>query len=107
MGKLMHSVGLLPTDKVVYKSATELIVPFPGYTEKNVAEAFDAAKGGVLFIDEADTLASDMPFYRCALDCLFALMSSPTHQVRPALSQQLILPTFHALTNAIALIRTR
>ena len=90
----MHAMGLLPTDKIVCTSGGELIGQFVGQAQKNVAEAFDAAEGGVLFIDEADALASNCFECHSALSCLLARMSSPTHQVRLLISQQSILPFF-------------
>jgi SpoVK/Ycf46/Vps4 family AAA+-type ATPase len=105
--KLMHDLGLLPTDRVVIKSGPELVGQYVGHSAQNVAEAFDAAKGGVLFIDEADTLATGGTFCQIALQCLMEHISSPTHQVRALISQQPILRILHALTNAIASIRTR
>ena len=105
--KLMHDLGLLPTDRIVIKSGPELLGQYVGQCHQIVAEAFDAAKGGVLFIDEADALATGGTFCQAVLHCLIERISSPTHQVRALILQQPILRTLHALTNAIASIRTR
>lgn len=107
MGKVMHALGLLPTDRVVRKSAEELLGVYVGEAHTNVAKAFDEAKGGVLLIDEADILADGGLYCEMVRESLIVRMSSPTHQVRTSISQQPILPTLHALTNAIASIRTR
>jgi len=75
-GRLMHALGLLPTDRVVLKSVPQLVGQYVGQTPQIVAEAFDAAKGGVLFIDEADDSASGVMFCRIVLSCLIEHMSS-------------------------------
>ena len=87
----MHALGLLATGNVVHKLASELLGQYVGECHGIVEEAFDAAKGGVLFIEEADTL-SNSTYGRIVLDCLIQRMSSPTHQVRTSISQQPILP---------------
>ena len=54
MGKVMHALGLLPTDRVVRKSAKELVGVYLGEAHTIVAKTIDAAKGCVLFIDETE-----------------------------------------------------
>ena len=89
----MHALGLLPTGNVVLRSGSQLLGQYEGEAHKIVADAFDAAKGGVLFIDEADILATGGLYYCLVVrKCLIELMSSPTHQVRASISQQPILP---------------
>lgn len=53
MGQLFHSLGLLPMDEVVEKSASDLITGFVGQAGKQTHEVLKDAKGKVLFIDEA------------------------------------------------------
>ncbi len=89
--KLMHALGLLATDRIVLKSGPELLGRYVGEYHGIVAEAFDAAKGGVLFIDEMDTITGALDCQN-VLDCLIQRISSPTHQVRTSISQQPILP---------------
>lgn len=88
----MHALGLLPTGNIVLRSGSQLLGQYVGESEKIVADAFDAAKGGVLFIDEADILATGGLFCLVVRKRLIELMSSPTHQVRASISQQPILP---------------
>ncbi len=62
LGKIYKKMGLLPTDKVIQASRVELIGNFIGQTAPKVKEMIDKARGGILFIDEAYSLArkSDM-----------------------------------------------
>ena len=107
MGKVMHALGLLPTDRVVRKSVEELVGVYVGEAYTNVAKAFDEAKGGVLLIDEADILADGGQYCQDVQDRLVERIWSYGIAVRTSISQQPILPTLHALTNAIASIRKR
>ena len=83
----MHALGLLATGNVVHKLASELLGQYVGESESLVAEAFDAAKGGVLFIEEADAMPYVL-YGREFLHSLIGRMSSPTCQVRTSISQQ-------------------
>ena len=58
MGKLLHSFGLLPTDKVLVRSALDLTSAYVGQTKDKVEAAMNEALGGILFIDEAYNLGS-------------------------------------------------
>ena len=82
--ELMHALGLLHTVTVVLKSGPQLV----RRSRAIVAEAFESANGGVLFMDEADTLAGGGMFCRDVLDCLIGHMSSPTHKARASISPQ-------------------
>ncbi|GHS85817.1 hypothetical protein FACS1894201_05960 [Bacteroidia bacterium] len=53
LGEILHSIGLLPTAKVVEKEAKDLLSSFQNETAKEVNKACDEAMGGILFIDEA------------------------------------------------------
>lgn len=53
MAALLHSFGLLPTDKLVETSALDLTGEFVGQSKSKMQEKMDEARGGVLFIDEA------------------------------------------------------
>ncbi|MGL5441684.1 MAG: AAA family ATPase, partial [[Mycobacterium] stephanolepidis] len=53
-----HAAGILPTKKIVKRKAFELIGKYIGHTEDLTAAAVEAAKGGVLTIDEAPALVS-------------------------------------------------
>lgn len=56
---IYHEMGLIPSDKVVIKSRDQLVQANQGNTEEAVKLAFEEAKGGVLFIDEAYSLKVD------------------------------------------------
>jgi SpoVK/Ycf46/Vps4 family AAA+-type ATPase len=56
MAKVFHSIGMLPTDKLVEVARDKLVAQFTGQTAPLVNQRVDEALGGVLFIDEAYTL---------------------------------------------------
>ncbi|KAH7443538.1 hypothetical protein KP509_02G039400 [Ceratopteris richardii] len=53
LGKLLHMVGVLPTDKVVEVQRTDLVGEFVGHTGPRTRKKIEEADGGILFIDEA------------------------------------------------------
>jgi SpoVK/Ycf46/Vps4 family AAA+-type ATPase len=59
LAPIYADMGLIPSDKVVVKSRDDLVQANQGNTEEAVKKAFDEAKGGVLFIDEAYSLKVD------------------------------------------------
>ena len=59
LGKLFYAMQLLPSDKVVETDKSKLVAQYVGQTPKLVNKVIDNAMGGVLFIDEAYTLAGD------------------------------------------------
>ena len=59
LGKLFHSMQLLPSDKVVEVDKSKMVGQYVGETPKLVSSVIESAMGGVLFIDEAYTLAGD------------------------------------------------
>ncbi|WP_289859144.1 AAA family ATPase [uncultured Muribaculum sp.] len=56
LGNIMHTLGLLPSAKVVEVVKTDLVAPYVGQTAPKTRQMIDRAIGGVLFIDEAYTL---------------------------------------------------
>ena len=58
MAALLHSFGLLPTDKLVETSALDLTGEFVGQSKSKMQDKMDEARGGVLFIDEAYELGA-------------------------------------------------
>jgi SpoVK/Ycf46/Vps4 family AAA+-type ATPase len=58
MAALLHSFGLLPTDKLVETSALDLTGEFVGQSKSKMQDKMDEARGGVLFIDEAYELGT-------------------------------------------------
>ena len=59
LGKLFYSMGLLPSDKVIEVDKSGMVGQYVGETPKLVNKVIDSALGGVLFVDEAYTLAGD------------------------------------------------
>ncbi|MBQ0051640.1 MAG: AAA family ATPase, partial [Treponema sp.] len=58
-GKLFKVMGLLPSDKVVEADRSKIVAKFVGHTAGNMQRLCDEATGGILFIDEVYTLATD------------------------------------------------
>ncbi len=56
-GKLLHDVGLLPSNKLIETDRSGLVGEYIGHSEKKTLDVIDSADGGVLFIDEAYALA--------------------------------------------------
>ncbi|MCP5493817.1 MAG: AAA family ATPase [Leptospiraceae bacterium] len=52
-GKILHQFGVLATDNMVETTALDLTAEYSGQTKEKVQKAMEAARGGVLFIDEA------------------------------------------------------
>lgn len=57
VGKLLNQEGLLPSTKFIEASSQDLIAPYVGQTAPKTRALCEKAMGGVLFIDEAYTLA--------------------------------------------------
>jgi SpoVK/Ycf46/Vps4 family AAA+-type ATPase len=59
LAKVFHGLGMLPTDTLVEVGKADLVAPYLGQTGALVQKQCDRAMGGVLFIDEAYSLAND------------------------------------------------
>ncbi len=57
IGEIYASLGLLSKGKLIYVERKDMIGQYLGDTEKKMKEILNRAKGNVLFIDEAYTLA--------------------------------------------------
>ncbi|KAG6739640.1 hypothetical protein POTOM_057243 [Populus tomentosa] len=53
LGRLLHMVGVLPTDKVTEVQRTDLVGEFVGHTGPKTRRKIAEAEGGILFVDEA------------------------------------------------------
>lgn len=80
LADVFHAVGLLPTRRLVEVTRSDLVGEYVGTTAPKVEAACDRALGGVLFIDEAYTLAAGgrggRDFGQEAIDTLLQRMSA-------------------------------
>ncbi|KAJ1700742.1 hypothetical protein LUZ63_000521 [Rhynchospora breviuscula] len=53
LGKLLHRVGILPTDGVTVVQRTDLVGRYVGHTGPKTRRKIAKAEGGILFVDEA------------------------------------------------------
>lgn len=76
IGQIFKSIGLLPQGQVVEVDRSGLVGQFIGETEPKTNRAINSALGGILFIDEAYTLASGggNDFGKQAIDILLKRM---------------------------------
>ena len=73
MGRILYSMGALPSPKVVEVSKEDLVGRYVGDTEAITRHVVDTAMGGILFIDEAYRLTEDQ-FGNSSLSTLVKLM---------------------------------
>lgn len=84
-GQLLAELGVLPGGQLIETARADLVGRFVGHTAQLTKEAFDRAKGGVLFIDEAYTLTprngSGSDFGQEAVETLMKLMEDHRDEV--------------------------
>ncbi|KAL3363174.1 hypothetical protein AABB24_012463 [Solanum stoloniferum] len=81
LGKLLHMVGILPTDKVMEVQRTDLVGEFVGHTGPKTRRKIQEAEGGILFVDEAYRLipmqkSDDKDYGLEALEEIMSVMDS-------------------------------
>lgn len=78
VGKIYRSIGVLSQGQSIEVGREDLVAPYVGQTALKTREVLDRAKGGVLFIDEAYTLAtqSGNDFGQEAIDALLRYMEN-------------------------------
>ncbi|KAL2605870.1 hypothetical protein AAZV13_09G152200 [Glycine max] len=81
LGKLLHTVGILPTDKVTEVQRTDLVGEFVGHTGPKTRRKIKEAEGGILFVDEAYRLipmqkSDDKDYGLEALEEIMSVMDS-------------------------------
>ncbi|OAY53757.1 protein CbxX, chromosomal isoform X1 [Manihot esculenta] len=81
LGRLLHLVGILPTDRVTEVQRTDLVGEFVGHTGPKTRRKIKEAEGGILFVDEAYRLipmqkADDKDYGLEALEEIMSVMDS-------------------------------
>lgn len=76
LGRILHEIGVLPRGHLVEAERADLVGEYIGHTAQKTREMIKKAQGGILFIDEAYTLAQggEKDFGRESIGCLVKSM---------------------------------
>ncbi len=80
IGEIYHEMGLLSRGHTVETERAKLVGEYIGQTEQRTNAAIEAARGGVLFIDEAYTLVhkdDSRDFGKEAINALLTVLAEP------------------------------
>lgn len=83
LGKMLHELGVLPRGHLVEVERADLVGEYIGHTAQRTREQIRRALGGILFIDEAYSLArgGERDFGREAIDTLVRAMEDCRDQL--------------------------
>lgn len=83
IGRILKSSGVLTGGQLIEVERADLVGEYVGHTAKKTKEVLNRALGGVLFIDEAYSLArgGDKDFGREALDTLVKALEDHHHEL--------------------------
>ena len=83
IAKMYHALGILSTDKVIEVDRSKLVAEYVGQTAVKTNDAVDSALDGVLFIDEAYSLAPKYKedFGQEAIDTLLKRMEDERNRL--------------------------
>jgi AAA+ superfamily predicted ATPase len=82
MGKMFHSLGLIPFSECIEKTPSSLQTGYVGQAAEVIREVFKSCKGKVLFIDEAYQLnpKNGGPYMKEVTDEMVALLTSEEYK---------------------------
>ncbi|MBI2914459.1 MAG: AAA family ATPase [Firmicutes bacterium] len=83
LGKLFHATGVLPRGQTVEVERADLVGEYIGHTAQRTREQLRRAMGGVLFVDEAYSLArgGEKDFGKEAIDVMVKAMEDHKEQL--------------------------